>query len=81
MVLTRADAKLALSHVIANVFELPVDHVLFTALAQAGIVEIGNVLSMPYDDIMDLAYLDAQGAEHVVPKGNRTRLWIIKYYH
>jgi hypothetical protein len=73
---------LALSHVVANVFELPVDYVLLiAALTQAGIVEIRDVPSMPYDDIMDLAYLNAQGAKHVVPKGDRARLWIIKYYH
>jgi hypothetical protein len=72
MLLTRADGILALSHVIASVFELPADHVLITALAQAGIVEIGDVLNMPYDDIMDLTCLDAQGAEHAVGKDDRS---------
>jgi hypothetical protein len=63
MVFTRADGKLALAHVITKVFELPAAHVMNTALNQAGIVEIGNILSMPYDDIMELSYIDADGNE------------------
>jgi hypothetical protein len=81
MVFTRADGKLALSHVIDNVFELPADHVLITALAKAGNVEIGDILIMPYDGIIDLICLNTQGAKHVVGKGDQYRLWIIKYYH
>ena len=72
---------MALTHVITNVFELPADHVLIAALDQAGIVEIGDVLSMPYDDITDLTYLDDQGTELVVPQGDCARLRIIKYLH
>ena len=71
MVLAGTNGKAALVHIIANVFELEVDNTLITALTQADIVEIGDILSMTYDDIMDLAYLDAQGVEHVVPKGDR----------
>ena len=37
MILTRAEAKLALTHVLTYVFELPADHVLITVLDQAGI--------------------------------------------
>jgi hypothetical protein len=69
MVFTRADGKLALTHVIENVFELLTNHLLTTALTQAGIIEIGDVLSMPYDDILDLTYTDDQGDE--VPMGNK----------
>jgi hypothetical protein len=36
---------LALTHVIENVFELLTGHPLTTALTQAGIIEIGDVLS------------------------------------
>ena len=81
MVLTRADAKLALTYVTTTVFELPADHVLVTALAQEGIVEIGDVLSMSYDDIADLTYIDDAGDQIAVPKGDRARLRIIKYLH
>ena len=78
MVFTRADGKLALNHVIENVFELPIDHQLPIALEQAGIIEIGDVLSMPYDDIQDLTYIDDQGDEVTVGKGDKYRLRIIK---
>jgi hypothetical protein len=54
---------------------------LATALTQAGIVEIGDVLSMPYDDILDLTYIDNQGDEVPVGKGDKYRLRIIKFYH
>ena len=81
MVFTRADGKLALAHVIKDVFELLDDHPLHTSLLQAGIVEIGDVLSMPYDDILVLTYRDDKGDEHPVAKGDKYRLRIIKYYH
>jgi hypothetical protein len=81
MVFTRADGKLALKHVIENVFELPTDHPLPTALTEAGIVEIGDVLSMPYNDILDLTYTDDQGNEAPVRRGDKYRLRIIKFYH
>ena len=81
MVFTTADGKLALTHVIENVFELLTDHQLPTALTQAGIIEIGDVLSMPYDDIPDMMYTDDQGDEVPVGKGDKYRLRIIKYYH
>ena len=44
---SRADGKMALTHVFENVFELPTNHLLTTALTQAGIVEIEDVLCMP----------------------------------
>jgi hypothetical protein len=81
MVFTRADGKLALTRVIENVFELPTDHPLATALTQAGIIKIGDVLSMPYDDVLDLTYTDDQGDEVPVGKGDKYRLRIIKFYH
>ena len=81
MFFTRADGKLALTHVVENVFELPTNHLLTTALTQDGIVEIGDVLSMPYNDILDLAYTDDQGNKIPVGKCDTYRLRIIKYYH
>jgi hypothetical protein len=81
MVFTRADGNLALNHIIENVFELLTDHQLPIALDQAGIIEIGDVLSMPYDDIHDLTYIDDQGDEVTVGKGDKYRLRIIRYYH
>ena len=81
MVFTRADGKLALNHIIENVFELPIDHQLPIALEQAGIIKIRDVLSMPYNDIQDLMNIDDQGEEVTVGKGDKYRLRIIKYYH
>ena len=82
MVCTRADGKLALTHVIENVFELPMDHPLpTTALTEADIIEIRDVLSMPYDNILDLTYTDDQGNEAPVGRGDKYRLRVIKFYH
>jgi hypothetical protein len=81
MVFMRADGKLALAHVIENVFELPDDHPMITGLTQASIMEMDNVLSMPYDDILELSYVDDQGDEVALGKGDKYRLQIIKYYH
>jgi hypothetical protein len=74
MFFTRADGKLALTHVIKNVFEIPTDHPLTTALIEAGIIEIGDILCMPYDDIVDLAYTDDQGSEIPMGMGDKYRL-------
>jgi hypothetical protein len=79
-VFTRAYGKLALAHVMKNVFELPDNHPLNTALLQAGIVKFDNILSMPYNDILDLTYHDGQGNEHLAAKGDKYRLKIFKYY-
>jgi hypothetical protein len=72
---------LTFAHVIENVFKLPDDHSMPIVLVQAGIVEIGNVISMPYACILDLTYLDNQGNEHLVGKGDKYRLRIRKNYH
>jgi hypothetical protein len=82
MFFTRADGKLTLvTPVIENVFELLADHPLTIALTQAGIVDVGDVLSMPYDDVLHLKYTNDQGDEVPVGKGDTYRLRIIKYYH
>ena len=71
MVLTSVDGKLALTHVIKNVFELPTDHLLASVLTQAGIIDIGDVLSMPYDNIHNLTYTDDQGNDIPVGKASK----------
>ena len=68
MFFSRADGKMALMHVLENVFELPTDHLLTAVLTQDGIVEIGDILCMPYDDILGLAYTDEKGNKIPVGK-------------
>jgi hypothetical protein len=49
---------------------------------QASMIKIGDILSMPYNDILDLTYTtDDQGDEVPLGKGDKYRLRIIKYYH
>jgi hypothetical protein len=81
MVFTRADGKLALTHVIENVFQLPIKNPLTTALTQAGIIEIGDILCMPYDDMLDLTYMDGKGDKYPFSKGYKYRLRAFKYCH
>jgi hypothetical protein len=42
MFFSSGDGKMALTHVLINVFKLPTDHLLTAALTQDGIVEIGE---------------------------------------
>jgi hypothetical protein len=64
-------------------FQLLIDDPLITALTQASrtIIKIGDILIMPYDDILDLTYADDEGDVYLVLKGYKYRLRALKYYH
>ena len=79
MVLTRVDGKLALTHVIKNIFELLTNNPLTTVLTD--IIEIGDILCMPYDNMLDLTYMDGKGDKYPISKGCKYRLRAFKYYH
>jgi hypothetical protein len=82
MVLTRAESKAALEHVLDYVFQLPTNHPLIAALDLANIFSIHDLLTMSYDQIFDLSYFDDQGNEAQIPKGIKNLVRALKvYYH
>jgi hypothetical protein len=81
MVLTRAERRKALDHVVTNVFMLDnADNPLSLALTKAFLVDIYDILAMPFHDIKRLAYVDDQGNEILLPSGYQYMLRIIKHY-
>jgi hypothetical protein len=80
MVLTRAERRTALAHVVTNVFMLDDDTLLSLALTKAFLVDIYDIRSMPFQDIEQLDYVDDQGNEILLPSGYQYMLQIIKHY-
>jgi hypothetical protein len=81
MVLTRAEQRTALTHVISNVFMLDDNNPLSLALTKAFLVNIYDILAMPpFHDIERLEYVDDQGNEIMLPNGYRYMIRIIKHY-
>jgi len=80
MVLTRAERRTALTHVISNVFMLDDESPLSLALQKAFLVDIYDVLAMPFHDIDRLEYVDDQGKVVMLPNGYRYMIRIIKHY-
>ena len=81
MVLTRAERRTALLHVVTDVFMLDdPDNPLSLALSKAFLVDIYDILAMPFHDIDRLDYLDDQGNEVPLPTGYQYMLRIIKHY-
>jgi hypothetical protein len=60
MVLTRAEGKVALTHVLKNVLKLEDDNPLFRALSKDKLLDISDVLILPFEDIEKLTYIDDQ---------------------
>jgi hypothetical protein len=69
VVLLRAEQRTALTHVISNVFMLNDDNPLSLALTKAFLVDIYDILAMPFHDIELLDYVDDQGNEIMLPNG------------
>jgi hypothetical protein len=80
MVLTRAERQTALAHVVTNVFMLDDDSPLSLALTKAFLVDIYDILAMPFHDIERLDYVDNQGNEILLPSSYQYMLQIIKHY-
>jgi len=81
MVLTRTERRTALAHVVTNVFMLDdADNPLSLALTKAFLMDIYDILVMPFHDIERLDYVDAQGNEILLPSGYQYMLRIIKHY-
>jgi hypothetical protein len=61
MVLTRAEGRKALTHVLENGFQLEKDHSLIFALSKKGLLDIRDVLKLSYDDIDNFTFPNDQG--------------------
>jgi hypothetical protein len=70
-----------LTHVISNVFVLDNNNPLSLALTKAFIVDIYDILAMPFHYIEWLGYVDDQGNTIMLPNGYRYMVWIIKHYN
>ena len=80
MVLTRAERKDALTHVIKNVLELDDDNQLSRALSKEGLLDIESVVYLPFEDIDTLIYLDDQGDERNLVRRYTFALHLLKSY-
>ena len=56
MVLSRAGARAALEHLLRNLWQVEDDDPIRSALTQAQIVDIRDILSIGYDAIQGLTY-------------------------
>jgi hypothetical protein len=71
-----------LAHVVTNIFMLDdTNNPLSLSLTKAFLVDIYNILAMPFHDIERLDYVDDQGNEILLPSGYQYMLQIIKHYN
>jgi hypothetical protein len=68
MVLTCAEGRAALTHLIDNVFALEADNLLSEALTRDGYADIRDVANMIEEDIDSLAYPDSNDDLVIVPR-------------
>jgi hypothetical protein len=80
MVLTRAERKAALEHVIEHVFLLETDNPLSFALKRAFLNDIYDVLTMPFQDIARLDYEGDNGKLTLLPAGYQYMIRILKHF-
>jgi hypothetical protein len=80
MVLTRAEGKDALTHVIKNVFQLEDDNPLSRALSKDDLLDIADVVSLPFEHIGNLTYIDDQGDERKLVRRYTITLHLFKSY-
>jgi hypothetical protein len=80
MVLTRAEGRAALTHLINNVFSLEADNFLSAALTGAGYADICDVANMREEDIDSLEYPDANDNPVTVPRYLKALIQIFKQY-
>lgn len=79
---TRAKQKMTLAHIVGHdVLMLDNDNPLSLALANAyHIIDIYDVLAMPFQDINLLEYVDGKGNTVILPSGYQYMVvWIIKH--
>jgi hypothetical protein len=80
MVLTRAEGKVALTHTLKNVLKLEDDNPLFRALSKEDLLDITDVLILPFEDIEKLTYLDDQGDKRNLVRRYTFALHLLKSY-
>jgi hypothetical protein len=80
MVLTRAERRAALTHIIENVFLLDADNLLRDALNKACYFNIYDILAMLPHEIELLDYEDDHGRLVKLPNAYKSKLRAIKHY-
>jgi hypothetical protein len=80
MVLTRAEGKDALTHFLKNVFKLEDDNPLFSALSEDKLLDIVDVINLPFDQIDKLTYIDDQRDERTLVRHYTILLHVFKSY-
>jgi hypothetical protein len=82
MVLTRAELKEALTHVLKNVFDLEDDSPLSKALSKGSLegLEIVDIVNLPFEVIDKVTYIDDQGDERTLPLHYTILLHVFKSY-
>ena len=80
MVLTQAERKEVLTHVLENVLQLESGSPLVLAINQDGFQDIADIHNMRFEDIDELQYKDADGNKVPLPKLHAYPLRIFKHY-
>jgi hypothetical protein len=65
--LTKAQAKVALDHVLENLFELDKDAAMIKTFTKDGVNDIRDVLAMDYEHYAMLTYTNDKGDTVVIP--------------
>ena len=65
--LTKAQAKIALDHVLENLFELDKDAAMIKAFTKDGVNDIRDVLAMDYEHYAMLTYINDKGDTVPIP--------------
>jgi hypothetical protein len=80
MVLTHAEGRAALTHLIDNVFALEADNFLSVALTRDGYADIRDIANMSKEYIDSLEYSDANDDIVTLPRYLKALIRIIKQY-
>jgi hypothetical protein len=79
--LTKAQSKVALDHVLENLFELEKDAAMIKAFTKDGVNDITDVLAMDYEHYAMLTYYtNDKGDAVVIPPWQQALLKILKSY-
>jgi hypothetical protein len=79
--LTKAQAKVALDHVLQNLFELDKDAAMIKAFTIDGVNDIRDVLAMDYEHYAMLTYTNDKGDTVVIPPWQKSLLKILKSFN
>lgn len=79
--LTKAQAKVALDHIMDHLFELDKDSAMVKAFVKDGVNDIRDVLAMDYEHYAMLKYVDDNGDNILIPLWQQALLKVLKNYN